>query len=89
MKSPDFEGQPAQPDPEPVVRLDITGQHGADDFGIQHGYLVVSDSAFSLLRLNGLAQAEVFKYDPDPKPPTMDEFWASRGLTPLKEPATN
>jgi hypothetical protein len=55
---------------EPVMRLDITGTPGVDDFGFQDkNLLIVSQKILDLLDLHGRPEIEVFDFDPDYKRP--------------------
>jgi hypothetical protein len=57
-----------------VEQLIVTGAAGEDDFGLQGRVtLIVSDRALALLRQHGLAQAEIFPYDPSYRLPTLEE----------------
>jgi len=58
-----------------VEQLIVTGAAGEDDFGLQDQVaLIVSDRALALLRQHGLAQAQIFPYDPAYRVPTMEEL---------------
>ena len=58
-----------------VEQLIVTGAAGEDDFGLQDQVaLIVSDRALALLRQHGLAQAQIFSYDPAYRVPTMEEL---------------
>lgn len=62
-----------------VEQLVVTGAAGEDDFGLQGRVtLIVSDRALALLRQHGLAQAQIFPYDPAYRVPTMEELLGRR-----------
>ena len=76
IKSRDYNEESAQGrQPEPVCLLKVTGQAGADDFGLQCKVrLIVSDRALTLLREHGLVRARVEDHDPDYVPPSVEDF---------------
>ena len=66
-------GAPAPDEPEAVAWLRVYGRHGIDDFGLQHGALIASERAVSLLKNHGLTLCRVQKYDPDYLPEPLPE----------------
>jgi hypothetical protein len=82
VKSKDYDDSLSPREPEPVSWLKIHGEAGKDDFGIQlRAHLIVSERVLELLRRQGLQRAEVLEYDPDMRPPTMEQFmgeWEAR-----------
>ena len=61
---------------EPVMRLEITGTAGVDDFGLQNPVtLVVSDKVRTLLLKHGIEHTEIHDYNPGYKVPTLDSLF--------------
>jgi len=84
-KSAEWDASAGHPEPEPVMQLEVHGQHGADDFGMQNKVdLVLSDRALDLLKAHGLRRSDLFPYEPERKPLTMEEFWALKEGTSAK-----